>query len=66
MTVEQIHGLAMSRAKLFISSGVLLLEVLEEVERNRVYLHFGYAGLWSYCVSGLKQVTFNVEGNPPR
>ena len=54
MTVEQIHSLATVRAKQFVSSAVLLLEVLEEVERNRVYLHFGYAGLWSYCVSGLK------------
>jgi hypothetical protein len=56
-TSKFIHGLhqrALLAAKTYKRSEIELIEILEEVDRNRVYYHQGFNSLFKYATDALK------------
>jgi hypothetical protein len=51
--IEQIHNKALFAAKTYKRSEIELIEVLEEVDRHRVYYHQGFNSLFKYATDAL-------------
>lgn len=50
---SEIHKAALNAAKAFKRSEIELIEILEQVDRNRVYYHQGFSSLFKYTVDAL-------------
>ncbi len=50
----QFHNEAIQAAQSFRLAESALIEILEQIDRNKFYLHFGYLSLFQYSVQELK------------
>jgi len=51
--IDQIHNKALLAAKTYNRSEIDLIEILEEVDRHRVYYHQGFNSLFKYATDAL-------------
>jgi hypothetical protein len=52
--IPELHLKAVEAAKHYQASEVSLLQILEQIDREKVYLVMGYNSLFIYCVEALK------------
>jgi hypothetical protein len=52
--IPELHLKALEAAKHYQASEVSLLQILEQIDREKVYLVMGYNSLFIYCVEALK------------
>jgi hypothetical protein len=52
--IHELHLKALEAAKHYQASEVSLLQILEQIDREKVYLVMGYNSLFIYCVEALK------------
>jgi hypothetical protein len=52
--IPELHLKALEAAKHYQDSEVSLLQILEQIDREKVYLVMGYNSLFIYCVEALK------------
>lgn len=50
----KFHNQAIQAAQSFRQAESVLLEILEQIDRNKFYLHFGYPSLFQYSIQELK------------
>lgn len=56
-----LHEKALSLAKEFKKAQAELLDILQAIDSQRVFLKLGYGSLWDYCLRGLKLSETDAE-----